>query len=290
MTSHIPGRTEGSISSEDQWSQEVNGGSRFRFGRNWRRYLGTVDESKIHEAERSLEEMLGNGAMKGEAFLDVGCGSGLFSLAALRLGAATVRSFDFDAESVACALELKRRFASGASHWIIEQGSVLDEAFVSRLGRSGVVYSWGVLHHTGQMWKAIANVSSLVADRGLLFISIYNDQGRRSELWKTVKRLYNSSFFARVAIQVGFVSKFVAGGAVRDLQRGVSPLTRYRSYGQNRGMSMVHDWFDWLGGYPFEVARPEAVQAVMRDLGFDLVRAKTVGDQLGCNQFVFRHV
>lgn len=290
MTPHILGRAESNISSEDRWRQEVTQGSRFRFGRNWRRFLGTVDESKVREAERSLEEMLGNSAVQGQTFLDVGCGSGLFSLAALRLGAATVRSFDFDAESVACTLELKRRFASGASHWIIEQGSVLDEAFLGGLGRSGIVYSWGVLHHTGQMWKAIANVSSLVADRGLLFISIYNDQGRRSRRWKTVKRLYNSSFFARVAIQVGFVSAFIAGGAVRDIQRGHSPLTRYHTYGQNRGMSMVHDWFDWLGGYPFEVATPEAVQTAMRDLGFDLVRAKTVGDKLGCNQFVFRRV
>jgi 2-polyprenyl-6-hydroxyphenyl methylase/3-demethylubiquinone-9 3-methyltransferase len=53
-------------------------------------------------------------------------------------------------------------------------------------------------------------------------------------------------------------------------------------------MSRVHDWFDWLGGYPFEVARPEEIFAFYQARGFSLERLKTCGGGLGCNEFVLR--
>lgn len=52
-------------------------------------------------------------------------------------------------------------------------------------------------------------------------------------------------------------------------------------------MSRWHDLVDWVGGYPFEVAKPEAVFGLYRDLGFRLSSLQTVGGGLGCNQFVF---
>src|SRR5216684_1208054 len=159
---------------------ELASETRFAFGRNWQRFLRVLNDDRIGEAEKSLQAMLQVDDLRGKSFLDVGSGSGLFSLAAMRLGAARVHSFDYDPRSVACAQELKRRYFHEAGNWTIEQGSVLDQAYVTRLGEFDVVYSWGVLHHTGNMWQALENVVAPVASKGRLFIALYNDQGLRS--------------------------------------------------------------------------------------------------------------
>jgi 2-polyprenyl-3-methyl-5-hydroxy-6-metoxy-1,4-benzoquinol methylase len=268
-------------------AEEIGLAERFQFGENWWSFLKTLDESRIAEAQRSLSTMLGRDSLEGTTFLDVGCGSGLFSLAAMRLGAARVHSFDYDPMSVACAESLRERFFRGSSTWTIERGSAVDAAYVSGLGAWDVVYSWGVLHHTGAMWRAIGNVSSAVAPRGTLFISIYNDQGLLSRFWTMVKRAYNTGLPARAAITAVFVPVFVVRGAARDTLEGRNPLRRYREYRKSRGMSMLHDWRDWLGGYPFEVAKPEEIFEFLKTRGFAMERLKTCAGGLGCNEFVF---
>ena len=166
--------------------------TRFEFGKNWRSFIELVDEARISSAQDSLRQALQVPTLSGRTFLDVGCGSGLFSLAACRLGA-RVRSFDYDPESVLATTELRHRFAAG-SEWVIEQGSILDPQFLAGLGRFDIVYSWGVLHHTGQLWRALDATARLVAPGGgLLYVSIYNDQGLMSRVWRRVKRRYNTS-------------------------------------------------------------------------------------------------
>jgi len=140
---------------------------RFAFGANWSRFIECVDERRIKAAEESLIEMTRNAdAISGRTFLDAGSGSGLFSLAASRLGAARVHSFDYDANSVATTAEIKRRFMPANAAWTVERGDILNRDYVTSLGKWDVVYSWGVLHHTGRMWEAIANACDLVADGG----------------------------------------------------------------------------------------------------------------------------
>jgi 2-polyprenyl-6-hydroxyphenyl methylase/3-demethylubiquinone-9 3-methyltransferase len=73
-----------------------------------------------------------------------------------------------------------------------------------------------------------------------------------------------------------------------DCLKGDNPLAYYRQYKNRRGMSPVHDWLDWFGGYPFEVARPEQIFAFYRDRGFTLANLTTKGALAGCNEFVFR--
>jgi len=268
--------------------EEIETGERFAFGSNWRAFVELIDDTRIATATASLSGPLGTTDLSGRTFLDVGCGSGLFSLAAHRLGA-RVRSFDFDPESVAATAEVRDRFAPG-SDWIVKQGSILDERLAASLGRFDVVYSWGVLHHTGDLWRAMDSVCGLVAPQGLLYISVYNDQGYESRMWRGVKHRYNRSGPLMRKVLLAGSTAYLAR---RRVARRVLELGRRRptapALPRARGMSAKHDLVDWVGGYPFEVAKPEEVFAFLFDRGFELRHLKTCGGGLGCNEYVFQH-
>lgn len=271
-------------------AQETAKDERFAFGENWSRFLSTLDEDRIQRAERSLQDMLERSDLRGIRFLDVGSGSGLFSLAARRLGA-EVHSFDYDAQSVSCTQELRHRFFANDSSWRVEQGSVLDNGYLARLGQFDVVYSWGVLHHTGRMWQAMENVAPLVKPGGKLFIAIYNTQVPWTPIWWLTKKIYNR---LPKFLRTPYVVLIGAGIELRSLVFNTltgNPLRYFRTrknYRSNRGMSHWHDTVDWIGGYPFETAKPEEVFDFYRRKRFRLQRMTTCGGSLGCNQYVFQ--
>jgi 2-polyprenyl-6-hydroxyphenyl methylase/3-demethylubiquinone-9 3-methyltransferase len=267
---------------------ELARGTRFKFGKNWSRFLDLLDEERVAQAENSLREKLELADLTGKTFLDIGSGSGMFSLAARRMGA-RVHSFDYDPQSVACTTELKQRYFQNDLLWTVERGSILDVDYVRRLGLFDVVYSWGVLHHTGAMWQAMENAQLPVGRGGKLFVAIYNDQGGASKRWRAVKRFYNVVPSPLKLVLVLVIGSFwECRSAMVRFSRMQNPLP-FKSWSHKktaRGMSIWYDLVDWVGGYPFEVAKPEEVFDFYRKEGFILVGLKTDRGH-GCNEFVF---
>jgi 2-polyprenyl-6-hydroxyphenyl methylase/3-demethylubiquinone-9 3-methyltransferase len=262
---------------------------RFAFGKNWQSFLAELDEDRMEQAVISLQQLLGLQTLEGKRFMDLGCGSGLFSLAAQRLGAEVI-SIDYDKFSVACSEELRDRFGSKSLRWDIKQGSVLDPILMQSLGDADVVYSWGVLHHTGAMDEAISNAAERTKPNGLFCLAIYNDQGGGSRRWLRIKKIYNAipswlRFFWVLAVAGIYECKFALARLVRF--KNPMPFRDWKEKRKDRGMSAWHDWLDWIGGLPFEVAKPEQIVVPLRQRGFVLENIKTVGNGWGCNEYVF---
>ena len=262
---------------------------RFAFGKNWQSFLSTLDEQRIEEAVSSLRATLRVQSLTGKRFLDIGCGSGLFSLAAQKLGAEVI-SIDYDEDSVACTEELRRHFGADCQAWEIRQGSVLDRELMQGLGHADVVYSWGVLHHTGAMDQAIQMAAERTKPTGVFCLAIYNDQGGASRRWHRVKQIYHRLPIMVQPLWVMLIAgyyelKFSCARAIRF--QNPLPFKDWHAKRYDRGMSPWHDWVDWIGGLPFEVGKPERIIMPLREKGFILENLKTVGSGWGCNEYVF---
>ena len=270
---------------------------RFAFGANWSSYLGVLDPVRIKAADASIRRLLrleGQHPLAGQRFLDIGSGSGLFSLVAVGLGAKVV-SIDLDAASVRCTEQLRDRWLSrpdaDRDRWAIHSMSILNRPAIASLGLFDVVYSWGVLHHTGQMDAAIDAAAGRVTSGGRLAMALYNDQGGASRRWLAIKRGYHRLpkwlrpvYVATIAgaYELKFAAARAAGG------RNPLPLSDWASKRQDRGMSVWYDWVDWVGGMPFEVARVDDLHGRFFERGWTLESLKCVGSGWGCNEFVFR--
>ncbi len=231
---------------------------RFAFGKNWHDFLQTVGPVHVAKSCEGLATLLGGvHSLAGKRFLDIGSGSGLSSLAARQLGA-KVLSFDYDADSVAASGALKERFRPGDPEWNIERGSILDPDYVRRLGQWDVVYSWGVLHHTGSMWQALENFAALVKPGGTAALAIYNDQGSVSRRWTSIKRMYSHHAWSRPCLLVYGLARIWGWQTLLDFKR-LTPFATWRRYGEERGNVYWHDLVDSIGGYPFEVAKPDEI-------------------------------
>jgi 2-polyprenyl-3-methyl-5-hydroxy-6-metoxy-1,4-benzoquinol methylase len=240
--------------------------SHFKFGENWRSYVDTMSERSIEEAERGLTRLFPKGELQGHRFLDIGCGSGLHMLAAQRLGAAEIVGIDLDSVSVQTAETFLSTHANSRT-WSVK----IKDAFDLDPRQDGVydvVYSWGVLHHTGDIWIAIRKAAAMVAPGGHLALALY----RHTPLcgfWRAEKKIYSTSpRFVQAIMRVLYKAIYLCG----LIATGRSPAKYIRNYVSARGMDWSHDVHDWLGGYPYDSIRPLQLIAFLQDLGFSIER------------------
>lgn len=257
-------------------------GITFSFGRNWAEFVQQhLNENRVESARQRLLSFLELPDLAGRYFLDIGSGSGLHSLAAYRAGAARIVSFDLDPASVATTTRLRDQFGS-ADRWQVLQGSVLDPAFLATIEPADIAYSWGVLHHTGRMWEAVRNAGRLMRPTGLYFLALYTTT-RKSEYWLATKQRYNrAGMLGKRWLEAKYVARHLV---LPHLAHGRNPLRTLRET-RDRGMDYMTDLRDWLGGLPYEDARPEEVLTFCRkELGMEMINLKT-GE--ACTEYLFR--
>ena len=263
--------------------------TKFNFGKNWLSFISTINAERINNAKNCLLGLLELESLEDKSFIDIGSGSGLSSLVARQAGASVV-SFDYDNDSVDCTRKLQEKFFPSDEKWKISRGSILNKTYVNTLGKFDIVYSWGVLHHTGFLYEAIYNAHLCTADRGILFIAIYNDQGIISSIWHIIKKFYNLGSVPRIISKIIFFTLFFIAGLLIDIFRFRNPVKRYSEHKKIRGMSLMHDWKDWLGGYPYEAARPERIISYVNNLGYKLSKVEYTKHGFGNNQYVFKKI
>ncbi|KRR18507.1 class I SAM-dependent methyltransferase [Bradyrhizobium retamae] len=257
---------------------------RYEFGKNWTRFVKTsANDERVDIAKRHILAFVGRDNLNGLNFLDIGCGSGIHSLAAYRAGAGRIHGFDYDEDSVS-ATNIMRQKAGEPKNWTAEQGDVLNDEYIASLGKWNFVYSWGVLHHTGRVWHAIENASKTVASDGLFYIALYSEDVQTDpQFWLDVKRKYNeASKRRRWLMEWWYIWRFVMGRNPLMFPYVLVRIVRHRL---TRGMSFFADIRDWLGGWPMEFTRDADVISYLAARGFEKVNIKT-GE--ACTEFLFR--
>ena len=257
---------------------------RYEFGRNWTRFVEkSASDERVDIAKRHILTFIGRDSLDGLDFLDIGCGSGIHSLAAYQAGAGKIYGFDYDENSVNATNIMRRRVGEPAN-WQVERGDVLNDNYVELLGKWNLVYSWGVLHHTGDVWRAIENASKTIATNGLFYIALYSEDVQTNpQFWLEVKQQYNeASTGRRWLMEWWYVWSFVMGRNPLKVGQVFARILRHRF---TRGMSFFADIRDWLGGWPMEFTRDADVINYLAARGFEKVNIKT-GE--ACTEFLFR--
>ncbi len=267
-------------------SLKVDFATHFEFGENWAAFSGSINEARIRQAELGIANLISTGELAGRSFLDIGCGSGIHSLAALNLGAESVTAIDIDPASVATSKHTLEKFSpTGKFRCLV--GNVFDSPLDDD-ERFDIVYSWGVLHHTGSMWEAIENAIDRVRPGGKLVIAIYL-KTPFCRFWKAEKRFFKSlPKFLRWPI----VWLYSALCFIRILAKGQNPISHIAEYEKHRGMSWYRDRIDWLGGYPYESASSEEIVNFVKRHGGELKKALGSTPSIGllgsgCAEYVF---
>lgn len=256
----------------------------FEFGKNWSDYSHRITDIEIEQSKQGLLKLISAEEIKGASFLDIGSDSGLHSLAAHLLGAREITAIDIDKDSVETTRRVLEKYKVSAR---VERVSIFED---ESLGEYDIVYSWGVLHHTGDMWTAVRNAASHVKPGGLLVIALYQ-KTPLCAAWTLEKRLYTAAPRPLRSVASGIFGTVQL--AAMAVAKGRNPVSFVKNYKIQRGMSYWHDVHDWLGGYPYESSTPKETKDFVVDLGFEPVNIGDLKPGLGifgtgCAEYVFR--
>lgn len=252
----------------------------FDFGKNWKDYSEeALADSSLQASTESLKALFQKDSFSEMSFLDVGCGSGVFSIAAKKLGAPKVVGFDISRNSIEAARNNSLRFLESSQEISFIQGSILDPDFVTKLGTFDAVYAWGSLHHTGDLWRAVKATAHTVKPGGELVLAIYRTHWT-SPFWLSIKKIYNWAprIIQRLMVACFYVLILIA----KTICTGKNP------YRMGRGMSFYHDVVDWIGGYPYQYATKDEVVSYLREQGFKLTHFIVADLPTGNHQYLFK--
>ncbi len=262
-------------------------GHQFDFGENWQEFSrNALTAGRVAQARSEFMELMAPLDLNGLSFVDIGFGQGLSLMTAAALGARSV-GCDINPKCQAALAQNLRFFPELSQAPPVVVGSILDPAVVEALRKAipsasyDVVHSWGVLHHTGDLHRAIGNAACLVSPHGHLVVAIYNRHWT-SKLWLAVKRTYVSCprWIQRALVAVLYPVIYGAKWAV----------TSGDPARQQRGMDFYYNVVDWVGGYPYEYASIQETRKAVEALGFTMEKAIPAEVPTGCNQFVFKRI
>jgi 2-polyprenyl-6-hydroxyphenyl methylase/3-demethylubiquinone-9 3-methyltransferase len=217
----------------------------FSFGFNWLDFVKkrmTTEIIGMHKDNlKNLYDQI-NINLEGKSVFDIGCGSGLSSISFALLGCKHIVSMDIDSYSVQATNYTKDMFWKGNTRttWEIKQHSIMEDSIVPEQSFD-IVYSWGVLHHTGDMWRAIRNSVKFVKPGGLFHVALYRSGAK---LTKSLEEKYRFKLADKETKIKMLYDR--AGQKIFNVKKG-------------RGMNKFHDALDWLGGLPYEVCDPEVL-------------------------------
>ena len=256
----------------------------FKFGENWKNFSNLIDNNRLKEAVTSLKKLTNKKSLNNLSFLDIGCGSGLSSLAAIQLNCKKIYAIDQDEQSIKTTKKVlqKSRFKKVK----VEKKDLFT---LNEKEKFDIVYSWGVLHHTGNMLEAIKKSTKMVSKNGILILALYK-KTKLCNLWKIEKYIYKSS---PKVIQNFIKNLFIFLFKLAMILKRKNFSNYINDYKTKRGMDFYHDVHDWLGGYPYESISFEEISKIMDKFGYKMIRSFQVKKQIGffgtgCDEYVFK--
>lgn len=261
---------EGKMSFDDFKNQLTNmqETGEFSFGFNWLDYVKTrLNEEIIQTHVNDLQAIYNQAeiSLSGKSVFDIGCGSGLSSLSFARLGCSKIVGIDVDPYSVEASNYTKVNFLKDSIDWNVHHHSILSEPIVVDESFD-IVYSWGVLHHTGNMWDAIRNAARAVKKGGYFHVALYRSGPTYNQ------HLTDKFKFTLSSIE----DKMLTLYNYKHLKKNPWAIN-------HRGMNKFHDALDWLGGLPYEVCDPEVLRIWLTEYGFNKTPAYFTDNKEGGN-------
>jgi len=263
--------------------------TRFKFGENWSNYSSSVNLEKIELAKKDIIRLVGD--VSNKSVIDIGCGSGIHTVAFIQLGVKSIVSFDYDLKSVETTKKLVKKFCYKKSKYKVFQADILNIDSLSGLNKRkfDIVYSWGVLHHTGSMFEAIISTTKFLKDNGILVLGLYV-KTKLCNFWYYEKKIFNKYKFLQPLIKLPFLFFLIIG---LSLKKRSSPYKIIHDYKKQRGMSIIFDVNDWLGGFPYESIDDNSLLNFLKLKGFKIVRKFNTNSRIGffgaaCGEWVLK--
>ncbi len=181
----------------------------------------------------------------GKRVLDAGCGNGRFSWALAKLGA-DVTSFDLSTHGVANLQRLanEANLPIHAFQHNVLKPLPLNAAF-------DLVWSFGVLHHTGNTFLGFQNIHPFVAPDGLLFLMLYGEP-----------RLSESDDFA----ELNFYERLRRKTQNLDYAEKIKVLER------DPEVDDIHGWFDAVSPFINDFYSFGEIESWLHGAGFENVK------------------